>query len=458
MAVIPMKLATIVGPLEDFDNVVLEYIINHEFHPEQAAKISKRIKFLYPFDFENPYADLLRMISATADRLGVELDFRDYSGAERDCAALEEYIRSLDARHAGLIAERESLERLIDEGGRIIDQLSHMRNVNIELSEFFQVKYFKFRFGYLPRETYDNHLPLIEERVDVFFFPTSVEKTVVYGMYMMPRTAMERVDSLFAQMQFTRIRLSNRVHGSSEQAPDYIRQENSEAQLRAAAIDAELEGLRAAEAPGLLAAYSYIRLMNDSYNIRRFAGHTQDSYYILGWVPADKAEAFAGGITASSPESVIVIEDPQNIDDFTPPVKLKNNRFARAFEPFLEMYGLPAYNELDPTPFMALTYALLFGAMFGDVGQGAVLALGGLLLWKLKGAWLARCVGYAGICSILFGFFYGSVFGSEELLPFGFNVLEGANAVGILRYSINAGVVMIIIVMALNVVNGVRQR
>ena len=49
------------------------------------------------------------------------------------------------------------------------------------------------------------------------------------------------------------------------------------------------------------------------------------------------------------------------------------------------MYGLPAYNELDPTMFVALTYAFIFGAMFGDVGQGLVLLLGGLFLYKKKG-------------------------------------------------------------------------
>ena len=44
------------------------------------------------------------------------------------------------------------------------------------------------------------------------------------------------------------------------------------------------------------------------------------------------------------------------------------------------MYGLPAYNEMDPTMFVAITYAFIFGAMFGDVGQGLVLLLGGFFL------------------------------------------------------------------------------
>ena len=69
------------------------------------------------------------------------------------------------------------------------------------------------------------------------------------------------------------------------------------------------------------------------------------------------------------------------------------------FQPFLEMYGLPAYNEKDPSLFMALTYCLFFGIMFGDLGQGLCLALIGLVLARWKGMWLGgiiTCCGLSG--------------------------------------------------------------
>ena len=49
---------------------------------------------------------------------------------------------------------------------------------------------------------------------------------------------------------------------------------------------------------------------------------------------------------------------------------MKNPGIFRPFELFVRMYGLPSYNEIDPTIFVALTYSFIFGAMFGDVGQG----------------------------------------------------------------------------------------
>ena len=60
---------------------------------------------------------------------------------------------------------------------------------------------------------------------------------------------------------------------------------------------------------------------------------------------------------------------------------------------YIKMYGLPAYNEMDPTIFVAITYSFIFGAMFGDVGQGLLLAIGGLILYKVKNMDLAAIIG-----------------------------------------------------------------
>lgn len=79
--------------------------------------------------------------------------------------------------------------------------------------------------------------------------------------------------------------------------------------------------------------------------------------------------------------------------------------------------GVPAYGEADPRLFLALTYCLFFGMMFGDIGQGAVLILVGLYMYKKRGMWLGGILACVGVPAILFGFIYGSVFGNEHLLP-----------------------------------------
>ncbi|GHV33702.1 V-type ATP synthase subunit I [Clostridia bacterium] len=467
MAIIPMKLVTLVGPLTEFDDVTLNCVINRDFHPEPASQVAKNIKHLHSFELNNPYAELLRLVTATADHMGVELDYNRYSDFDKSNDALEDYLSELDRRFVSLINERERMERVRAEGAAILEQLTHIQGVNVDISAFFKLKYVKFRFGYMPRDSFEHLKPLIEDRDDLFFVETSIGKDTVHGMYFTTLSAVKSVDALFASVQFIRSRLSDRVRGDSAQATRYIEQESATARVRISAIDAELKKLRDEERLRVLGSYSYIRLRNDAYNIRRFAAHTAESFYVLGWVPEDSYQAFTDNISENHHNVVFVKDEPEAISDYKPPVKLKNGWLPKVFEPFIQMYGLPGYGEIDPTPWMAITYVLLFGAMFGDLGQGFVLCVGGFIVWKLKGIWLARCAGYMGISSMLFGLIYGSVFGNEHVLKVlyektlgiePFNVVEGDNSHAVLQHSIAVGVVFILAVMVFNIINGIRQK
>ena len=116
------------------------------------------------------------------------------------------------------------------------------------------------------------------------------------------------------------------------------------------------------------------------------------------------------------PDVFVIVEDNNEEYFSEPPTKLKNPKFFKPFEMFIRMYGLPAHNEIDPTIFVALTYTFIFGAMFGDVGQGLCLFIGGALLYKLKKINLAGIISIAGIFSTFFGFMFGSVFGFEDII------------------------------------------
>ena len=108
--------------------------------------------------------------------------------------------------------------------------------------------------------------------------------------------------------------------------------------------------------------------------------------------------AFAKEIENDANLFCIIEDDKYNIN-VQPPTKLKNPKIFKPFEMYIKMYGLPAYNEMDPTIFVAITYSFIFGAMFGDVGQGLLLAIGGLILYKVKNMDLAAIIGCAGVFS-----------------------------------------------------------
>ncbi|WBW49848.1 V-type ATP synthase subunit I [Peptoniphilus equinus] len=102
------------------------------------------------------------------------------------------------------------------------------------------------------------------------------------------------------------------------------------------------------------------------------------------------------------------------------PIKLKNTKIIRPFESITEMYAIPKYGEIDPTPFLAPFYFVFSGIMIGDMGYGILTVLLCLILLKgfkpdIKKAKLITFVLYMGISSIFWGFIFGSFFG--DLIP-----------------------------------------
>ena len=116
------------------------------------------------------------------------------------------------------------------------------------------------------------------------------------------------------------------------------------------------------------------------------------------------------------PDLTVEISAHDSDKRFQAPTKLKNNFIVKPFEMFVDMYGTPAYNETDPTSFLAWTYILLFGIMFGDLGQGLVIAGLGLFLDRVKKMNFGKILERIGLSAAVFGLVYGSVFGLNTCL------------------------------------------
>jgi V/A-type H+/Na+-transporting ATPase subunit I len=135
-----------------------------------------------------------------------------------------------------------------------------------------------------------------------------------------------------------------------------------------------------------------------------------------GWVPrnalADMTQALEARFHG---RYMIEVRQPNSEENGHVP-SLHNYPFwLRPFVPLVKSYGIPRYGEFDPSLMFALTYLLLFGAMFGDVGHGGVILALALLVYRKLGqvAWVGIA---AGVVSMGFGLLYGSIFGYEEVI------------------------------------------
>ncbi|MBI5330740.1 MAG: hypothetical protein HZB71_09020 [Betaproteobacteria bacterium] len=136
--------------------------------------------------------------------------------------------------------------------------------------------------------------------------------------------------------------------------------------------------------------------------------------HFSGWVPRDGVPELQAALAVRfSARHLLHAREPapgERIPSF-----LRYPVWLRPFAPLVQSYGIPRYGEFDPSLLFALTYLLLFGAMFGDVGHGGVIALLALLALPRLGpsAWVGVA---AGLASVGFGVLYGSVFGYEDLI------------------------------------------
>ncbi|MDO5047332.1 MAG: V-type ATPase 116kDa subunit family protein [Anaerococcus sp.] len=176
-------------------------------------------------------------------------------------------------------------------------------------------------------------------------------------------------------------------------------------------------------------------------------------FYLSGWVPQSRVDDFKE-LEAKYDKSKVRIDG--KVKGKNPPTKLKNNPLFRPFEFLVNMYGAPSYNELDPTAFFAITYMLLYGMMFGDLGQGLVFILLSYFIGK-KNKVFGSLLKRIGISASFFGLMYGSFFGIETLIPT-LLIKPFDNIMTVLIASVGFGVVLMIISYWLGIYNKVKKQ
>ena len=457
MSVVPMKMLTVAGPADSIDHVICTCLVNEQFHPVEATRVANN-DHLIPFEWSNPWQEPLGTVEQLLETMEIPLEFQDFRSSDLSMSGVKDYLKEVSAKLTEFTEQRAALQERIRSNTQDVKDLEKFLQLPSNLEDIYHLNYVRFRFGRMPRESYDSLAIKVSQINELILYPTQMGADFVYLVYVTPKNFAPKSDNLMSSLGFERMKLTSHILGTPGETAQMLEADNLRCQQELDVLEAQYSQWAAQERPPLLIAYSYIRFMYGAGEIKKFAVHTDDSSFMLcGWVPAKTLEQIRSKLSAF-PDVMLSEDAPKTVKGEEPPVLLKNNFWGRLFQPFTEMYGLPAYNEFDPTFLMAVTYSILFGIMYGDVGQGLVLIALGVFLYKKKGMWLGGILGSVGIFSVIFGFVFGSFFGYEELIP-GFHVLEsGQNATRILVASAALGAVLIVMMMVINIINGIRQK
>lgn len=460
-----MKFLSITGPKADIDRMTETYLSKYEIHLENALSELTEVANLSPFLEINPYKEALSTIDSFYEQL------EDPSQISPELMDIEKAIKTVRAVQDGFRRLEEEKSRLQSEHAEILDPLKIIRpfkNLNFDVSEILNFKYIHYRFGRIEKQYLQKFEKYIYDNLDTLFIKCGEDEMYVYGVYFVPEHQAHKVHAVYSSMHFERIFIPNEYHGTAAEAFEKLDTRHREIHK---ALDANKEASRKFlqdNSTKIVSAKAALDACSSSFDIRKLAactpGDTNTFYILCGWMTEKDALAFQKDIQ-NDEKIFCLMEDQKAPATQKPPTKLRNPKLFKPFEMYVKMYGLPAYNEMDPTWFVAITYSFIFGAMFGDVGQGLVLFLGGLFLYKTKKMDLAGIISCAGVFSVFFGFMYGSFFGFEDVLKAiwlkPMNQMMDVPLVGRLNavfvIAIGFGMFIILICMVFNIINSIRR-
>ncbi|MBW7573547.1 V-type ATP synthase subunit I [Caproiciproducens faecalis] len=468
MAVLKVKVVSIIGRMADLDQATTLCGKSCSFHPDNALSFYSDTSDFSPLNEENPYSEPLQQLAdslAGSKKKLTLLSADEVSGIKMSREDMNAYVDYISSSFSQLQKERADAQLNIQNYTNEIEKISHFVGLDLDLDQIHACKYIKVRFGALPRESYEK-LNSYKQNPYVIFFPSTSDATHYWGVYFSPIDMVSEVDRIFSSLYFERTRLTE-LTGSPETGVETLRSKRDVEIERIKRVDERFEALWKKEKTMCQKVYSWLTEQSVYFGIRRYAARYNDNFILTGWIPADQETYFKKEL--DKVESLnYTFEGAEEELLHSPPVELKNKKVFRPFEFFVDMYGLPCYDEVDPTPFVALTYFLLFGIMFGDLGQGLCVSLIGWYMWKKKQMKLGRILIPCGVSSGIFGLVFGSVFGFENALDpiyraLGFaekpvEVMKPATTNMIIYSAVGIGVILVILAILINIYSSLKRK
>ena len=346
---------------------------------------------------------------------------------------------------------------------RKLKRLAHFTAIDFDIKEIVNVKYTCVHFGRIPKE-FEAQIKEKAEKENFIFNVYSSDEKNIWCSYLVLKKDNAAAENYFSTVYFKEYKVDD-TEGTVKEIIERCEKELREIEEQKKVI-ADFWNQHQEQ---LVDCYSILqdlqRLWHERKNI----------------VSKNGKHIYTGQASKKRKRKIIALYDAvggfENVDEesfakntgkprLVPPTKLRNPRLFRPYEYYVQMYGMPNYGSIDITSFVAITYTVLFGIMFGDLGQGFVLFIGGILAWKLKKMDLGKILGPCGISSMFFGLIFGSFFGFEEFLdplykavgmsgkPL--SVMDSINS--ILLFDIGIGIALVAVSICINIYSNIKAK
>jgi V/A-type H+-transporting ATPase subunit I len=413
-------------------------------------------------DLSSRYSSLERRLNNLLDALEIPRKEGPLPKELRPSEAvqqMEDTTREAEATVHDWQNRQRAADRAAERSRLLVEEMQLLRPMQIPVEKLREMKHLHLTIGTIPAENlaslwvplFRMHfaiIPVLEYDSRVLIFAASTRE---HGVIL---------DRALASAFFDPLRIPEDVSGHPEEAVDQLESRLADAEGRLRALEQERRQIVEQQGEDLLALWRRARAdARIAHAISEF-GREGQIYLVIGWIPHGALDELVHTVREiTDNQADIQILEPRSTARQQVPTLLGNPAFLKPFQNILSLYGFPGYREVDPTPLVALTFVLMYGMMFGDVGHGFLLALVGLWFSWRSGSSdsLGSVIIVAGVSGAVFGVLYGSLFGREDILPaIWLNPLNDITT--ILLVSIAAGVGLLNIGFILHFINAAWSR
>ncbi len=365
-------------------------------------------------------------LSKAYTELGYEGELSDI----KDCKAPRDEDRK---KAADLIAAYTDLKKRIadatEEAHKVNDAYKEamaFSNLKVSYSELEHLSFLSLRIGRIPENQFEDLKDSLEGSAVVIKLGNDSSHVLVASS----KKGRFALDAELKNHNFVALDVPADFKGVPESALKGLEEKKADADKALEELVTEKANFaetHRAQLESLLGSFTIAVQIED---ITRRLESTELVYRITGWIPASETENYMKGLDELT-EGRIAIRayEPFEVPSVMSgkeqvPVKLEHGKLVKSFERMIFSYGSPIYGAIDPTPFVAVFFTILFGIMFGDFGQGLFFVVAGILmaLNVIKvGGWnkFAPIFISIGVSSSIMGLLTGEFFGTETVLePF----------------------------------------
>lgn len=453
MAIERMKLVSISGKEEILDNFLAQDLLTKDVGIEDAKKIyGKSWKFEY-CTYDYSVKEYLKKVEKLFDSFEIEYNDIEEVKTRDTIEQIKEQIDEIENRYSEYIDRRKILIDRNEEIKQTILPVKDLSNIDCSIEELINLKYVRFRYGYIPNENIRRVEKELEE-LPAMFYKLNEEDDATSIIYITTEEYKEIVDTFFNMQEFERILLPNNYEGKLSDFVSNLKNEFEQNEIEIDKIENIINLYKKEQANVLIFLYEQLKNYEYVNKIKKYIMKDKHStFYMVIWVPNTSLASIIKMLESESKLDYTIHDQAKQAKE---PTKLRNNKLFKPFEVLVNMYGYPNVKEIDPTVFVAITAFIMFGFMFGDVGHGVIIFLFGAVLTKRKTS-LGPVFLAGGVSSIIFGFLYGSIFGKEDIIkPIIISPME--NITTMLISGICVGSIFILIAIMLNIINGIKNK